>query len=606
MTPVASPHRRLAQVTQARSTAAALALRWHARTGTLIALTAMLTLAGTLPALALLGGSAAAPSLTLALGDTSRLLADWGGRGVAWTQLQQLSIQQLLGVMTGAVALLLFVGIATLLALHLARSASRHGEVVVARSVGASRRDILGATLLEAAALAIVALFIGTLLALVASTALRAAWPGHMASADLALSAAGAFAVTAMVLAGPLLLVRALSTSRLVNDDRRPLTLLIPAAQLGAALVVLSGGISLHRLLGAHDRALDARVRSTTLVQDVTDDRTDRLARAQRFAAFLDKAHQAHPGTLVSIASSGFSRGLGMSAVATVDCGNRCTQGVAVRGRGETASHHAVSSDSFALYRMHLIAGRLLTDRDRWDAPLVAVINQTMARSLFPNGDAVGQRLQSALLANRWFEIIGVVSDAPALGLGSVLVPKLAVYVSILQQPVSLVDVSAAPAAFPADAVRDIGTPRGTPATVRARLATESRALAWFSLLLAGMGALTAIIALGGLVSMLALWLDSLRTELGIRRAVGASRRDVHLLVQSRAALVALGGALFGVWLGQIGWDVFPKVFAGAPTIDWTVSAATGGALGVLTLVMAWLVTHRFVRTPVQQLLIEL
>ena len=73
----------------ARRSAAALALRWHAGTGTLVALTAALTLAGSLPALALLGGSTTAPSLTLALGDVPALLADWNGRGIVWPQLQQ-------------------------------------------------------------------------------------------------------------------------------------------------------------------------------------------------------------------------------------------------------------------------------------------------------------------------------------------------------------------------------------------------------------------------------------------------------------------------------------------------------------------------------------
>ncbi len=111
----------------ARRSAAALALRWHAGTGTLVALTAALTLAGALPALALLGGTAAAPSLTLALGDVPTLLADWNGRGIVWPQLQQLALQQLTGILRGAVLLTLTVGAATLLALHLARTAARSG-----------------------------------------------------------------------------------------------------------------------------------------------------------------------------------------------------------------------------------------------------------------------------------------------------------------------------------------------------------------------------------------------------------------------------------------------------------------------------------------------
>ena len=169
----------------ARRSAAALALRWHAGTGALVALTATLTLAGSLPALALLGGSTTAPSLTLALGDVPALLADWNGRGIVWPQLQQLALQQLTGILRGAVLLTLTIGAATMLALHLARTAARSGEVIVARSVGASRRTIFGALLLEAAALAGVALFAGMLLALVASSVMRAACEYYHCGAEL-------------------------------------------------------------------------------------------------------------------------------------------------------------------------------------------------------------------------------------------------------------------------------------------------------------------------------------------------------------------------------------------------------------------------------------
>ena len=79
--------------TIARRSAAVLALRWHAGTGTLIALTAALTLAGALPALLLTSGSASTPTLSMALGQTTALHADWGGAAIVWPQLQQLALE---------------------------------------------------------------------------------------------------------------------------------------------------------------------------------------------------------------------------------------------------------------------------------------------------------------------------------------------------------------------------------------------------------------------------------------------------------------------------------------------------------------------------------
>lgn len=588
-----------------RRSAAALALRWHAGTGALVALTAALTLAGSLPALALLGGNAAAPSLTLALGDVPSLLADWNGRGIVWPQLQQLALQQLTGILRGAVLLTLTVGAATVLALHLARTAARSGEVIVARSVGASRRTIFSALMLESAALAGVALLLGMLLALIASSVMRAGWPGTVGPADLALSIAGTLGVTALVLVAPLLLVRALSTTRLVDDDRRPLTLIIPALQLGAALVVLAGGVQIRQVTGRAQALLTDPTLRTTLVQDVRASDEDRLQRARSFAAFLDARHAADPSALVSLGSSGLHRGLGTSANVTSDCGTRCETGVIVRGSTETVTHHVVSGDTFALAGMQVLQGRALADRDRWDAPLVAVVNASFARTMFANGDAVGRRLQLPMLGNRWFEVVGVVSDVPVRGFGSAVQLPLAVYVSVLQHPVASLEVATTTAAISADVIRSIGVPVGLTASLQARLATETRALAWFARVLLGMGVVTAIIAIGGLIAMLQLWIQSQQRELGIRRAMGARRRDIHRLVLGRAALVAAGGSLFGAWLGQVAWDVLPRIVPGAPTFDATVVTGTAVLLSLLTMTVAYIMSHRFTRTAVSTLLID-
>ena len=589
----------------ARRSAALLALRWHAGTGTLVALTAALTLVGAVPALTIVGGTTAVPTFSIALRDTASLLADWSGPGVVWPQLQQLALLQLLGIVRGAVLLTLLVGAATLLAVHLARSAARSGEVIVARSVGGSRRDIMGAMLLEASALAGVALSIGMMLALLAVLAMRAAWPGALASSGMALSIAGTLGVTALVMVAPLLLVRALSTTRLVDDDRRPLTLIIPALQLGAALVVLAGGVTLRDLAALRQRSLSDASLAHTTVQDVHVEGHDRLQRAQRFAAFLAAQHSAAPGRLVSLGSSGLHRGLGISANATADCGRRCRDATIVRARTETVVHHAVSGDSFAIAGVGLQQGRVLTDRDRWDSPLVAVVSVTAARMLFENGEAVGRRIQLGVLGDRWFEVVGVVDDQAVRGFGSEVQPRLAVYVSVLQQPVAELEVGTLQPAVGADALQTIGTLRGPASTLLQRLDTEARALQWFTLLLLGMGVVTALIAIGGLIAMLRLWLDSQQRELGLRRAVGASRRDIHRLVLGRATMVAVGGSLFGAWLGQIGWDVLPRIVPGATGFDTGVVTATAFVLGTLTLGVAWLMACRFTRTPVGSLLLD-
>ena len=581
-----------------------LALRWHAGTGTLIALTAALTLAGALPALLLTSGSASTPTLSMALGQTTALHADWGGAAIVWPQLQQLALAQLLTIVRGAVWLTLAIGAATLLALHLARAAARGGEVLVARAVGASRRDILAATVLEAAALAIVALAGSAAIALLVTGVLRATWPGVSGAADLSLAAATSLGIAALVMAGPLLLTRALTTSRLVDDDRRPLTLIVPAMQLGAALVVIVGGLTVRSAMQIPQRDTNTE-QSTTMVQALHAAKQSRLERAKQFAVFLDRQHAAVPGALVSLAANGVHRGFGTSANVLTDCGKRCARSQPVRGRAETVVHAVVSGDTFAVSGLHVVAGRALGDHDRWDSPLATVISARFAHDLFPGSDAVGQRLRIPLLDNQWFEIVGVVDDMQSSALGAVLLPPYAIYVSVLQHPVAEIEIGTRARVIPPDALATIGIVSGAATSLADQSRIDRRVFTWFTNLLMGMGLVTAVIAIGGLLVMLSLWLESQKRELGVRRAVGARKRDLHRLVLGRAALVACGGSACGAWLGLMAWDVLPRVVHGAPAYDVRLVAVTAVVLSALTLLMAALVTRRFNQTPVGALLLD-
>ena len=597
-------NRSVAATVTARRSAATLALSWHGRTGALVALTAALTFAGALPALALLGGGTTAPTLSLSLADTPLLRADWGGTAVVWPQLQQLALMQLLSIVRGAVWMILGIGAATLIALHLARAASRGSEVLVARAVGASRRDILSATMLEAAALAVIALSTGAVLATITNVVLRNAWPGTIGASAVALTMAATCAISALILSGPLLLTRTLTTRRLVDDDRRPLALVIPAMQLGAALVVLAGGFTLRRAMQLPQRDTNAAM-TTTMVQTLRAAEPSRLARARQFAAFLDAQHAAHPAALVSLASNGAHRGFGAMADAITDCGDCALGGYPVRYRTETVMHAAVSGDTFVIAGLHVTAGRGLSDHDRWDAPLVAVVSARLARDLFQNGDAVGRRIQLGVLGGAWFDVVGVVDDAQSSALGAAMRPPYTVYVSVLQHPVAQIELGTRLAGVTRDALATIGTTTSVVSALADRAARERRVLRWFTTLLSVMGLVAALIAIGGLLVMLRLWLDSQRLELGVHRAVGARRRDVQRMVLGRASLVAAGGCAFGAWLGLIAWDVMPRVIPGATMWDGQVVVFTGLGLSTLTLLTASLVAQRFTRTPVGAMLLD-
>ncbi len=81
----------------------------------------------------------------------------------------------------------------------------------------------------------------------------------------------------------------------------------------------------------------------------------------------------------------------------------------------------SVMGDYFGTMGIRRIAGRDLTDADREDAPLVAVVNESMARLYFPGGSPIGARFRWARDSGppRWIEIVGVVSDVRHFGLST-------------------------------------------------------------------------------------------------------------------------------------------------------------------------------------------
>ena len=98
--------------------------------------------------------------------------------------------------------------------------------------------------------------------------------------------------------------------------------------------------------------------------------------------------------------------------------------------------------------------------------------------------------------------------------------------------------------------------------------ADELRPLRWFAGRIAFEGWAALILACGGTFSLIRLWVLSLLSELGLRRAVGARRGDVIAFVLLRAAGVGLGGIAVGVWFGPGVWNLLHGVMADFPVCD--------------------------------------
>jgi hypothetical protein len=160
--------------------------------------------------------------------------------------------------------------------------------------------------------------------------------------------------------------------------------------------------------------------------------------------------------------------------------------------------------------------------------------------------------------------------------LGGSLQPLFAVYASVLQHPAPGVDLLIRPrGGAPIDATavaaihRQLMLPRSAARLTEAELvADELRPLQWFAGRIAYVGWATLVPACCGTFSLMWLWLLSLQSELGLRRAVGARRRTVIAFVLLRACGVGLGGMAVGLWFGPAIWNLLHDVLADFPVWD--------------------------------------
>ncbi len=460
----------------------------------------------------------------------------------------------ILGTMLLSLAVMtLVLAAVTILNLALAREGQRAGEIVVQRAAGATRRLVLGAGSMEAALLGLPLSIIGALGALVLWRSMAGEWTGSPPRTALLTSVVASAALTLVLVAG--ILPAAFPKRRLTECDIPAASPLLPTAfQLGVSFIALVTGALVTRhasaLSTASHRAGDGFVYRLHLPHMAPSQR------AATYAGLLRDLRTPDRPASVSLTSPGALVGLGPVTSVTTDCGQCAENGMWLRWRVKRATHQFVSADTFRLLGVGLLAGRGLTDEDGWDTPRVAVVSRSLAAREFQDGGAIGRQLRVADDGANWSTVVGIVDDLVPVGIGGALQPRYAVYLSVLQHPPESTELLV----------------RGTPATHRvnerpireaALVAAEAAPLAWFGRWFAVEGwAMLAIAAIGTFARMW-LWVQSLLGEFGLRRAVGARRRHLLVIVIVRAVAVALLGVAIGVWFGPAVWNVLPAVTTG-------------------------------------------
>jgi putative ABC transport system permease protein len=277
------------------------------------------------------------------------------------------------------------------------------------------------------------------------------------------------------------------------------------------------------------------------------------------------------------------------------------------RGLEPEAYIRPVRPGYFRAAGVRIVRGRDVTDRDRFGAPGVVLINEAFARRHFAGANPIGQRIDRG---QAWwpgqptlFEIVGVVADEPFLGPNAT--PEPALYFPHLQFPfqdmwLSLrTDPGASNAAALDAAVRravwaidpDLPVePLHPMPDLVAQTAAESR---FNTMLVSLFAAVALLLAAVGIYGVLSYTVAQRAGEIGVRMALGAERgRVVRQVVGEGLALAALG-LLVGV-PGALGAGrVLAAALDGVRAADAPTLGAVAATLALVALSAAWLPAWR-------------
>jgi predicted permease len=224
---------------------------------------------------------------------------------------------------------------------------------------------------------------------------------------------------------------------------------------------------------------------------------------------------------------------------------------------------NVVSPHYFAATDIALLDGRAFSDADGADRPLVAVVNETMARRYWPNSRAVGQQFR---LGSRGpaLEVLGIARDVKYRELRETAGPSFYVPIAQAERPrggVFHVRTAGDPAALLETLRRalidvDPAVPIASVRTLREQVdlnVNDDRLAMTIGTALGGAALLLAAVGLFGAMS----YAVGRRTrEIGVRLALGATPRDVGRLVLGEGLRLAVVGSMAGIamafWIGHL------------------------------------------------------
>lgn len=514
-------------------------------------------------------------------------------------------------VLLAAVGLVLLIACANVANLLLQRTAGRASEIAVRAALGARRARIVRQLLTESVMLALLGAALGVLLAVWGVNALPALSPADLprlaeVSVNLpVLTFTCVIATLTGMLFGLVPALRASKTnltqalkdgSRSLAGGSQRLRSAIVVAEIALSLALLAGaGLLLRSFLKLTevDPGFDPHNILTVKVNPPRAKYKDGVAVANFYQQLLEKV-QALPG--VEAAAAIHDLPLSNESLK----GQLTFEGVAANGeRGNLASSEvdqsAITPDYFKVMKTPLLAGRFFTPQDARGQPLVAIVDETLARRLWPNANPLGRRLTFGRFPEKvetWVEIIGVVRRIRHHRLDAdvrehVYFPhaqsakiQMSLVIRAKSDPLSLAGAVRG-AAQSLDPDQPVFRIRAMDEVMAGALA-PARFMLLLLLIFAGVAAALAVV---GIYGVMAHAVTQRTHEIGVRLALGAQASDVLRLVIRQGMKLTLLGVASGLVVALSLTRLLREMLFGVSATD----PLTFGSIALLLTCVAWI-----------------
>lgn len=556
--------------------------------------------------------------------------AGWKVRLVPLKEVVVGDVRRSVFLLFGAVGLVLLIGCVNVANLLLTRASARGREMAIRQAMGATRQQLVRQLLTESMVLSLLGGIAGLIILYFSKGFLLRLVPDNLPQMNeisitwsVLLFALGISLLTGVLFGlAPAFHAGKLSVTHVLKQEGRGSTGSAKQVRTRRALVIAEFAFSLMLMIAASlllrsfwdllNVHLGFNPQSVMMVRTrlpyPNDPKANLYATPAQEAPFLREVlrrssalpgvEEAAIGTKPAVPLNHNQRDLNLSHV--------YFEGHAAQSSNDTPSVNEadVTPEYFHLMNMTLLRGRLFTNSDDEKAPPVALINEAMAKTYWPNEEALGKHFKLSRSATTWTTVVGVVADARTESLEKTNVPLIygCLYQSDDAHHLAIflrgrLNASAIP-----EQVRELvqSVDPGLPvfgAQTLNEIVSDSLSVRRFSMQIIALFALTALLLAGiGIYGVISYIVSERTHEIGIYFALGAHRGKIMLMVLRQGLTLAIAGTAIGLVGALVMSRLMASLLYGVKPVDPLIFIGVAVVLTLVAFAACYIPARRAVR----------